>query len=117
MFLTPINLEHIPKTTLINLKFKAGLMWKDYFETMVTKYTKEYDLLLPYEKKNTIKNLTCAYLDYKYNPLPEGGISKEPGYRFTNNKNEINLITLSLKDVFAMWDLTYYGGVYREKIY
>lgn len=99
-----IDLLQCTASELTNLKFQAALLWKEYFKNFNTKYTRQYDILLDEEQKNTIKYLTNAYLEYKYNPAPtkENKLWLVPGYKYTDNKNEINLMTLSLQDVFAM---------------
>lgn len=95
--LTPIELA--------NLKVRTTLLWKEYFENFKNKYSKTYKIMSDAEQKYTLKLLTEAYLEYKYNPLPadeEEFRACQPYYRYTENKNEIHLITKSLDEIFKI---------------
>lgn len=99
-----LSIDQLSKIELVNIILKASIMWKDYFATMDTEYKVAYNLMSQEEQKTTIKMLTQTYLEYKYNPPPEdeeANMFLYPYYKYTINKDEINLITLSLNDVFA----------------
>lgn len=99
------GLENMSKAEICSLKMKAIIMWKEYFREMKTKYSLAYSIMSPDEQKEVVRTLADIYLQYKYNPKiadEEEMIIYYPFYKYTDNKNEINLISLSLNDVFRL---------------
>lgn len=79
------------------------LLWECYFKNIQNEYSQQFKFMLPDEQNNVIELLTQILLEYKYNPAPENNEDAyeiNPYYRFTSNKKPLNLIYLSLKEVF-----------------